>query len=930
MSTCDKGKAENVAGPRGRPVSGLELGNLVLDRGVGGRAADPRGTGCYILPGRVDSAIKRRRDAEDMPPERAAKARCVPPEWIALVSRTDGVDMVHYRDLPALEASLAQVSPELTIIPAERFRDGTVSLARGPPHRWPRWYKRSVLRALAETLKKEGIQQHMNGTEDGPRPRQPAEDLLDIQLDGHLDNVVLPEGLLGCADCSDHKLKDLLPHWVKLDDDGIATVLVSLHCDNIFAAFTAKIEYSPPGLREEPSRWTVVSHLPEVTIKEGDVDLARCWTRFKERLEVALGGHTCNGDREDDPDLCRRCTAGDRQTTTIVVATFPVDLQTKITFTGLEVKQGEQDKPSERMETEREDDIVIPFRDLFTEYLAANRLKPLGETNGPKDVAWHKFHVEPLYRLMPEVQLRRFMEALESGASAVQRYGKLPYPAWRDLLAEFGAMQSYACAIAPPAPATPAASASGPVPAAPVNKASESDKDSRLPVRGGSVAPAPAADAAPLPLTTAIVDAAERCRFVALRVTCADGKVIAPIEVEKTDKDGYRVEFGFGASLRDAWNAWFKSDRVRRVKVICEAARLPALILLHTTLDILPGGQGSVRERVAQICVEKMSDWIKPVDAQLKTESRSGMVDGWQYDFNEADLLAVHRFFGGSVKRVASPDRICYTIYDPDEVLDQRLHGHVEFTWYCSATDCDCSYELIFLCTQGGDGQVQIVKVDSLKPPPKPVEALLRPAAVPPAPRLVNVELNPGPPTDAAVPPPRIQFPSMRRQQRAIINRYDYAAIVEFERRHPNLFVDARAPVSKLKKPLGYTRAMADQMNAFNVIFEDERWGNEFKALIDELKGIPAAPAAAPINPPPPVGARLRPAAVPPAPRLVNVELNPGFAVCIALVHDPSPLRSLLSQQKALLPADAPEVRIEKMDREATAAKSARTFFDAV
>jgi hypothetical protein len=85
---------------------------------------------------------------------------------------------------------------------------------------------------------------------------------------------------------------------------------------------------------------------------------------------------------------------------------------------------------------------VSSFRDDFLVYVRANRLKPLSQTEGPKVVAWHNLIAhEKLYQLSPELQLRRFMEALD-----LNRLRKMSYVVYKSLLEDFPSLQEYACA----------------------------------------------------------------------------------------------------------------------------------------------------------------------------------------------------------------------------------------------------------------------------------------------------------------------------------------------------------------------------------------------------------------------------------------------------------------------------------------------------
>ena len=154
---------------------------------------------------------KRRRGAEAVPPERAAKARAFwekhlgsgstedrvsddqppsPPgsgEYIALVPKANGVVMLHFPDHGALQVMLWE-APD-SGVPAKRWLSGAVELDERDG-----WNDRSTLQALAERLRKDGVLLHLRATSNGVASRLPEEKKLDDELDERLRVTVSPDG----------------------------------------------------------------------------------------------------------------------------------------------------------------------------------------------------------------------------------------------------------------------------------------------------------------------------------------------------------------------------------------------------------------------------------------------------------------------------------------------------------------------------------------------------------------------------------------------------------------------------------------------------------------------------------------------------------------------------------------------------------------
>ena len=68
------------------------------------------------------------------------------------------------------------------------------------------------------------------------------------------------------------------------------------------------------------------------------------------------------------------------------------------------------------------------------------------------------------------------------------------------------------------------------------------------------------------------------------------------------------------------------------------------------------------------------------------------------------------------------------------------------------------------------------------------------------------------------------QFVSMKNQTMPFINRQDFAALQEFESKHPELYKNATAPHTD----------MITQANAFNLVFYHTKYKTEFKKLINK------------------------------------------------------------------------------------------------
>ena len=115
------------------------------------------------------------------------------------------------------------------------------------------------------------------------------------------------------------------------------------------------------------------------------------------------------------------------------------------------------------------------------------------------------------------------------------------------------------------------------------------------------------------------------------------------------------------------------------------------------------------RECLAQSCAEAMTAWIKVIDARLKKEPRDDCIPGWEHTFDEAELLAVHRWFCASQARVVSPDEVKYVIFDAEyEGCLDGVSGTLRLTWSCPNTNCGrCDYEIEFHFSEVG-GKVSV------------------------------------------------------------------------------------------------------------------------------------------------------------------------------------------------------------------------------
>ena len=117
------------------------------------------------------------------------------------------------------------------------------------------------------------------------------------------------------------------------------------------------------------------------------------------------------------------------------------------------------------------------------------------------------------------------------------------------------------------------------------------------------------------------------------------------------------------------------------------------------------------RECVAQALSEASVPWIEVVHAVLLTQPKDDFVNEWQHYFDDAQLLAVHRWFSAGPKCVISPDVVCYSISKEDAVSD-TLHGMLAYMWYCSATSCEhCGWGVTFRFDQCADGTINVEQV---------------------------------------------------------------------------------------------------------------------------------------------------------------------------------------------------------------------------
>ena len=164
-------------------------------------------------------------------------------------------------------------------------------------------------------------------------------------------------------------------------------------------------------------------------------------------------------------------------------------------------------------------------------------------------------------------------------------------------------------------------------------------------------------------LSDTIVNAVERARFVQLRVTDIEGELFYPT-VSKKLNEQYQVNHYEASSLTSAWDKWRSKHKfLRRVEAVYEAAHFPPLILPHRFTTVHQGSANHNtslsgrdakcgphnRECLAHSCAEAMTVWITIIDAALmKDPSVIPNVRRKEYYFNEAELLAVHRWFSAS------------------------------------------------------------------------------------------------------------------------------------------------------------------------------------------------------------------------------------------------------------------------------------------
>ena len=80
------------------------------------------------------------------------------------------------------------------------------------------------------------------------------------------------------------------------------------------------------------------------------------------------------------------------------------------------------------------------FREDLIKFVAANRLKTIREIAPPAPFDYAGLEDEKMYRLPDSVQLGLFMQKVD-----LNRYGPLPYKAYRSLLAEYSTIQSFVC-----------------------------------------------------------------------------------------------------------------------------------------------------------------------------------------------------------------------------------------------------------------------------------------------------------------------------------------------------------------------------------------------------------------------------------------------------------------------------------------------------
>jgi hypothetical protein len=72
---------------------------------------------------------------------------------------------------------------------------------------------------------------------------------------------------------------------------------------------------------------------------------------------------------------------------------------------------------------------------------------------------------------------------------------------------------------------------------------------------------------------------------------------------------------------------------------------------------------------------------------------------------------------------------------------------------------------------------------------------------------------------------------SLKKHKNPYINICDYSALKEFEQLHPELYQSAPAPKQK-----SVFMDMSVQANAFNAIFNNEKYKNELIQLIQKYK----------------------------------------------------------------------------------------------
>ena len=114
------------------------------------------------------------------------------------------------------------------------------------------------------------------------------------------------------------------------------------------------------------------------------------------------------------------------------------------------------------------------------------------------------------------------------------------------------------------------------------------------------------------------------------------------------------------------------------------------------------------RECAAQALSEALVPWIRVVHRALLTEPKDEDIKGWEHYFDEAQLLAVHRWFSAGPKRVTSPDVVRYCIWE-EKASEGGLHGTLEYTWLCPAMNgSHCRWVVTFYLDEYADGTIKV------------------------------------------------------------------------------------------------------------------------------------------------------------------------------------------------------------------------------